>query len=200
MDTTNTQTLRVKISGVAPLILHNARLCDPLDEFARALKKVSSKRSKTDADHEQMAEIEYRGGLYVTDDDRPAVPGGNIERMLRDAAAKQKLGKQVISGLIVPGDDDGMVPLIYDGPSKASKLNAKSQWSKRSTVKVGQARVMRTRPCFRTWGLEFDVIFAIDVLEADQIEEFVSVAGQIIGLGDWRPKHGRFAVESIKEV
>ncbi len=42
--------LQLKLIGCRPLVMHNGRLSDPLDEFAKAIQKVSKKRSKTDAD------------------------------------------------------------------------------------------------------------------------------------------------------
>lgn len=55
------------------------------------------------------------------------------------------------------------------------------------------AKVMRTRPMFRHWSLKATAQFDPDVLNLRDIEEIAVDAGKLVGLGDWRPKHGRFS-------
>jgi hypothetical protein len=52
------QTLRFKLISVAPLLCHNGQLADPLNDIARQMKKISSKREKTDTDLEELARLE----------------------------------------------------------------------------------------------------------------------------------------------
>ena len=53
---------------------------------------------------------------------------------------------------------------------------------------------MRTRPCFEAWELKFIVLFDDTIVEEAQIRSFLELSGRVIGLADWRPKHGRFEV------
>ena len=55
---------RITITGTAELLMHNARLANPLDSAAKAMKAISSKRVKTDEDHAEMARLEHFGSLY----------------------------------------------------------------------------------------------------------------------------------------
>lgn len=55
------QELSFRIAGVSPLLMHNGRLVNPADEYARKMKEVSSKRKKTDADYEEMGRLEWFG-------------------------------------------------------------------------------------------------------------------------------------------
>jgi hypothetical protein len=55
-----------RITGAAPLILHNVQLADPLNAYAKEMKKISGKRRKTDADLEELARFEWHGSLYVS--------------------------------------------------------------------------------------------------------------------------------------
>ena len=48
----------IEITGISDMIQHNGQLADPLNYFTKQLKAVTSKRPKTDADLEKMAEIE----------------------------------------------------------------------------------------------------------------------------------------------
>jgi hypothetical protein len=57
------------------------------------------------------------------------------------------------------------------------------------------AKVMRTRPIFRNWSINAIAQYDPDVLNLRDVEEIASDAGKLVGLGDWRPKHGRFEAE-----
>jgi len=72
------RTLKVEIIGTAPLIMHNGQTADPLNRYAKAMAEISGKRSKTEADLEQMAWLDFIGSLYMGTDG-PVVPGRLIE-------------------------------------------------------------------------------------------------------------------------
>lgn len=185
-------SIDVEIRGTAPIICHNAQLSDPLNEWAKAIAEISSKRKKTEADHLEMSHREFLGGLYMGPKG-PVIPAGNIEKMIRDAAAGQKKGKDVQSGAIVLDD----APIIYDGPKDPEKLWKSGKFSLRATVGVNRARVMRTRPWWTEWGLKFRIDYDTTLLNRASLVEFLKIAGRVKGLGDWRPKHGRFEVVSV---
>ena len=189
---------RIAVEGIdgSALLMHNARLSDPLDEYARRMKKVSGKRTKTEDDHREMADIEFLGGIYHDDKLGPFVPGQNFERCLLDAAKKIKLGTTVKSALII---ETNINPIDYDGPRELATLVKDENFRHRSSCKVGMQRVMRTRPHFRQWKAYADGELDITQLDLDQLKQIVDIAGRIIGLGDWRPRFGRFTgtVEKI---
>jgi hypothetical protein len=160
--------------------------------MSKALKRVSSKRAKTDADFAEMARIEFLGGLYVSEDG-PCIPGELVEAALVAAAKKSKRGVQAKIGLI----SDGNHKLDYDGPRAPDELWQDEKFRLVAGVKVGQARVMRTRPIFRDWSCEIFVDFLPDQLNRSEVAEMVRTAGAIVGIGDWRPKFGRFAAEML---
>ncbi|MCJ2084601.1 hypothetical protein MKK88_01140 [Methylobacterium sp. E-005] len=184
------QRMKFRLTGVSPLLMHNGRLANPLDPMAKALKAVSSKRAKTDADHEEMARVEFLGGLYVGDDG-PCIPGELIEAALIAAAKKSKRGPQAKSGLL----SDANHRLDYAGPREPDALWCDENYRLTAGVRVGQARVMRTRPIFRDWSAEIFVDFLPGQLNRAEVAEMVRVAGEIVGLGDWRPRFGRFKVD-----
>lgn len=184
------KSIEFHIRGIAPLICHNAQLSDPLNEWTMSLAEITGKRKKTQADLMEMAHREFLGSLYIGTEGQPVVPGGNIERMLRDAAAKSKMGKQVQAGLLVTDDSD----IVYSGPKDGEALWQSEKHRLRASCKVGQQRVIRTRPAFFPWELKFGVTYDETILNERAIVEFVELAGRVVGLGDWRPKHGRFEV------
>lgn len=184
------ETLSFRIEGICPLIVHNARLSDPLDYWTQQVAEISSKRKKTVADHEELARREFMGSLYLNEDKVPVIPSANLERLFRDAAAKSKEGRTVQAGMIVMDD----APILYKGPKDPDEMWANERFHCRASVKVGQQRVMRTRPWFQEWAIEFDVAIDETVVALNRVPEFLKLAGRVVGLGDWRPRHGRFEV------
>jgi hypothetical protein len=185
-------TLNVRLIGGAPLLMHNGLLADPLNPFARAIKEVAGRRNKSDADHAELARLEFLGGLWLGEDDAPCLPGEAVEACIRDGARKSREGKAALAALLVEDN----LPLIYDGPRKPDDLWIDNSFHSRVPARVGQARVMRTRPIFRTWSAVAPVQFNDDLLNRAQVLKWLRVSGEQVGLGDWRPKFGRFAVEA----
>jgi hypothetical protein len=182
------ERLSFRIKGVAPLLMRNGRLADPLDEFAKAMKELTGKRKKTDADHMEIGRIEFLGGLYTDDDGHPGIPGENIEGMFNHAAGAHKLKQQVQSGLM----SNGFWKMKYEGPKSPDVLWKDKRFVDRRGVGVMSSRVIRTRPIFRKWELEFDVDYAPEMISKNNVMMLAEHAGRFCGLCDHTPKFGRF--------
>ena len=180
--------------GTAPMLVHNAQLSDPLNKWAKEMKKVSSKRTKTEDDHLELSRLEFYGGMYYDTDLGPVIPAMNIEATLVNGAKKIKLGKAVTQGLRIT---DQVTPIIYKGPRDMAGLwgDGESEFVNRSSVKVGMSRVMRTRPMFPNWALEVSGVYDESIFDEDVINEICTYSGTLIGIGDWRPRFGTFTHE-----
>jgi hypothetical protein len=182
------QTIDFSIRGMAPLLVHNGQLADPLNPIAIRMREISGKRKKTDTDHIELGRLEFLGGLYL-DDGKPCIPGINIEAMLTDAGRKLRMGDAIKAGVI----SDGNWPIIFDGPKDPDKMWEAGKFHDRRGVKLnGKVTVIRTRPIFNSWALKFSVSFLPDVINKKQVVDLVSLAGQRVGLGDFVPRYGRF--------
>jgi len=188
------KTLKYRLTGDAPVIFHNGQLANPLNKFAKEIKKISSKRKKTDADYEQMAEYEFKGGLYVDDDLRPIVPMEGVEAILVAGAKKKKEGQIAKAGAYCPKPGT----LNYEGPKTADKLWENKKFRLVAPVKVKQATVMRTRPIFNEWSADIEIKYNDSMVNEDQVTEWLKIAGEQCGAFDWRPKYGRFVVKKIE--
>lgn len=186
------QTLKFKITGVAPLLLHNGRLADPLDPITQAIKKISGKRNKTDADHLEMSRLEWLGSLY-RENGNIVLPGYVVEAGLINGAKKIKRGESAKAGMFCEKD----FPIQYDGPKDVDELWKDENFRLKAGVRVQRARCMRTRPKFDPWSAEIEVTFDDQILNAGEIEEFVRICGNQLGLCDWRPRYGRFVAEKV---
>ena len=71
-------------------------------------------------------------------------------------------------------------------------------------VVVQRSRLERTRAKFDTWGVTVIVEADDELVDQQQLESWLDIAGRRIGLGDWRPEksgdYGRFEVVEIKRV
>lgn len=189
------ENVKFRLTGVAPLVMHNGRLADPLDYYTRKIKEVSSKRNKVDADHEEMAKLEWFGSLYLHDG-IPCIPSYVMEATLigkGGAARKMKQGKQAAAALIVEND----AILEYDGPANLEELYANEHFRLRTKVNVQSASVIRTRPIFFPWSAEVEILYLPEMLNREMIIQWMSVAGAESGFMDWRPKFGRFTAELL---
>lgn len=178
----------ITLTGTAPLLMHNSRLANPLDPATKALKRVLSKRNKTDDDYEQIARLEFTGGLYLDPNVGPYIPAENIARCLVDAARLTKMGVKVTRGVFISTDVN---PLAYDGPRDDQGL-WDADFRHMASVKVKMARNMRCRPQFPQWRVQADGVLDPSVLELSDLASIADNAGSLIGLGDWRPRFGRF--------
>ena len=126
------QTLNFKITGLAPLLMHNGQLADPLNQHSKHIAAITGKRHKTEADHLEMARREWLGCLYVSGGS-PCIPGEMIEAAIVKGAMKEKRGPQAKAGILVEDN----VTLEYDGPKDAKELWEDKRFQFRKVVRVG---------------------------------------------------------------
>lgn len=184
--------VQYQLTSVCPMIVHNGQAADPLNPHAKALKQVSSKRGKTDSDYEELARIEFIAGLYMGKDG-PIIPAMVIDSMLIGAAKKSKEGPAAKSGVFCAEH----ALLQYDGPRTAAELWANDAFRFSALVRVGMARISRMRPIFNEWSAVVTLNVEESVVNPARINDWFTVAGAIVGIGDWRPQHGRFEAKRL---
>ena len=185
------KSLRLRITGVVPLIMHNGQMRDPLNPIVKQLKLLTQKRNKTEADFEEISRLEWYGGLYVSND-KLIIPGEAWEGTFKGGARTKKRGKDAVRAILC---EDSI--LEYDGPKKIDDLWQDQNFRIVKSVTVQRNSVMRTRPTFKQWSCILTIRFSSDVLNNSDIIEFAKIAGEQVGILDWRPKFGRFTVEKI---
>jgi len=182
----------VTLVGTRPLLLHNAQLADPTNQWSQELARLTKVRQKTLEQHLEIRRVEWFGGLYLDDDDNPAIPGENITAMLVQAARKFKRGKQFAAGVV---EAEPWFAIIHDGPKTLKEMYALPPYSDYRSVVISQRRVMRCRPRFLPWKLPVSLLYDSQAIEEIDLNNAFTIAGESIGLGDRRPQFGRFTVE-----
>jgi hypothetical protein len=197
------KSINVKITGIRPLVMHNGLLADPTNPFVVAIKRITSKGAKkmTEADYEERDRQEWLGGLYWSEAvGGPYIPPDNIERCIMDGARKSRLGKDVAAAVFVSEPEVPIVQTLLRGKTKEALFDDEAQrFTLRRGVKMATgSRIIRIRPLIPTgWTASFTVEFDETIINERNLHQAIIDAGSYCGIGDWRPKFGRFTVEVI---
>lgn len=188
------EIIKFRITGTRPLLMHSDKFVDPLNPLTVEHKKLTSVKKKTDETHVAIAYSEWRAGMHYDEGIGPYIPSTMIEANIISGAKLSKLGTHAKRAIEVL---DFKVPLQYEGPRTIEGLWEQRFYDARS-VKVQTARLMRYRPMWLNWWAEFELAFDGEVLDRSQVISAVEAGGALIGIGDYRPKFGRFSVEVVQ--
>lgn len=185
----------VKIESNGPMLMHSDKLANPLNPMTKAHKLLTSKRKKTDEDHEAIARSEWLGGLYYDEDIGIHIPVQNLRKSLIMGARFNKLGRHIERGVVFSADK---IKLQYDGPRNPEKLWLDMRFVDARSVVVNRARIMRYRPLFTKWMLSpVEMFYDPAVIDLADILNSFEQAGAMVGLGDYRPLFGKYTVTKI---
>lgn len=202
------KTLKVRWTGIRPLVMHNAAMIDqdnPHVQRIVALNRDLKKLKKDDFDgrekvRREMEKEEWMGSIYWDSEDGLYVPGENVIACITAGARKIKMGKQAECA-IVPLPDVIPIQMERKYPRDLEALCKVSEFSFRKPVRIPPrtgARLMKVRPVVPTgWSIEFEIEFDEKEFPEKDLIEAMQCGGSLAGLGDWRPRFGRFLVEII---
>lgn len=188
--------LKVVWKGMSPLIMHNNRGVNPLHPLSKELKKYTSKRTKSDEDYEIIANLEWELGLYWKDSMGLYIPAENVEATIRNGAKSIKKGDSIKKFLSV---EPLYIPFSYGELLTLDQLKNDLKYRDVRIMKIKNASILRTRPRFDTWGIEFFVNYEERQISLDAIVQSIDYAGKYVGLCDSRPKYGQF-VAVVEEL
>lgn len=193
------QSITLKLISSSPLLMHSDRYANPIDPMTKRHKELTSKRKKTDEDHEAIMKSEWLGSLYWSKEKGIHMPTVNIRSCIIEGAKLNKLGMHIKRGTMVFEES---VPFIFDGPKDPEELFKDKTFVDVRSVVVSQSRLMRCRPVFPKWECSIDIHYDPTAIDEADIIKCAENAGQFIGLGDFRPNKGgmfgRFTVEKVK--
>ena len=150
-------------------------------------KSASKKGGVYDPDEEAQA------ALYLDEDGKYVEPASHVEGALVKAGATFKYqGKKTYKDLFRSAlfVEPELIPLETDGYEVDTR-----------PAVVQRARIWRSRPLFKTWKMEFTITnIADDQVGGKIIKEILEYAGASVGIGDFRPRFGRFEVVSFEKI
>lgn len=186
--------INFKIRSVVPLLMHSERSVNPFEPLVKQMKSITGKRKKTDEDLIEIARLEFLLSLYH-DGKHYFIPAVNVFATGREAAKQLKLGTAWKQAIIV--DNDATFDFKHKSKSPDELWDLVEYRDVRS-VGVNGSKIMRTRPIFKEWSSEFTIFFDETKFNHQQIIDIIKLAGQYTGLGDYRPRFGRFEIEEAK--
>jgi len=173
------ETYKVRIQGNKPLLMHNPQ------------GMIGDKPTRRRGEHpDPKAEAETY--LYKDDKGEICIPAAMIKACIREGGRNYKISgrRTSFAAMIKAGLEifPMMVPLVSDGPWEVDL---------RSVV-IQRQRILRARPRFNSWALEFEIRnHDPDIIHCDTLEKIIIDAGKYYGLGDFRPEFGLFEVEEF---
>lgn len=194
---------QITIRGVSPIIQNNGAAGldtrSPANlEIAEITKKTGSNR--TVPDDKRLVELECQRSLWLDSTGTVEIPVGAIRSCVESAARKLRQGAQVREGLIVIESSFDYDRSRYG--TTTEELGKSAAYT--VPVVVQRNRILRTRAMFESWSCTFIVDCDEELVDAMQMENWVRIGGQRVGLGDWRPAksgpYGRFEVESVEPL
>jgi hypothetical protein len=184
-------TVDCKITGVSPLMQHRF----PMPEFENIGK--GGKKSTGEKDYSQ----EWREYFYATSDGQIYQPSDHIQGAMVKAAVNFKVQgkrgktyKDLISAALIVTPDQ--IPHVgYIIPDTLDADADKPLYIDARPVVIQRARQVRLRPTFKAgWELEFEIMVIDDELPSNVVQDVLTLAGKAVGIGDFRPRFGRFNV------
>lgn len=173
------KNINVEITGIAPLLQHR---------FAEEEHGANKSRKKTKV---YDPKIEAEKALYRDVEGKIYEPSEHLYQAMVRASVDFKFeGKKsfkdvISSGILVQPDQ---IPLGSDG----------YEIDTRAAV-IQRSRIIRWRPRFNKWKLNFQInILDDENIPVHVVKEILDRAGER-GIGDYRPRFGRFMVTAFKE-
>lgn len=178
-------TVNLQIQGVSDFLFHRWNP-EAVDEKASAAKGSVTK--KTD---------NIESYVYRTEDGELAIPGEYVRQAIISAAKFRQDPRSPRKSAM-----DLYKAGIVTSTNLASVGKSTWDYEDRRRVVVQRAGVNRTRPALKAgWKADFDLICLLpEYISPPALNEVVSQAGRLVGLGDFRPTYGRFVITRFEVI
>lgn len=182
IDASRPYIVRSVIVGTADLLFHRWN-CEAVDAKSKAAK--GSKAKKTD---------DLESYVYRTDEGELGIPGEYLRQAVihaakfrQDPRSPRKSAMDLFKAGVVT-----LTPLSSLGVSAWD-------YEHRCRVTVQRNGVTRCRPAMKSgWTIETDLLVNLpEYIPVEVLHDVIVNAGRLIGLGDFRPTYGRFAVRAF---
>ncbi len=174
--------VRARLVGVADLLFHRWN-CEAVEAKGKAAK--GSKAKKTD---------DIESYVYRDDAGDLALPGEYVRQAIihaakfrQDPRSPRKSAMDLFKAGVI-----GLTPLASLGTSAWD-------YEHRCRVTVQRNGITRCRPAMKAgWTIEVDLMVNLpEYIAPDALQDVLVNAGRLIGVGDFRPTYGRFAVRAF---
>jgi hypothetical protein len=175
------KVVQYKLTSTVPILFHNVR------------SMLIEKPARMKHDVFEETDKKFKGSCYLGDDEVTAViPGDLIQAALVVAAKK--------SGMRVTGKRYGYADLIKSALFIPEALSLGVPYTSleknKAFVVISRSKVLRVRPSMQKWEGTIELHVG-DEIPLEVLDELMTFAGSFVGIGDWRPKFGRFNAKRV---
>jgi len=172
----------VVIKGVAPLLFNRYPDEDNAEGKSKGKKAVLSKDEQVEK------------SLYRDEEGKIYSPSDHLVGAMVKAGPNFKLeGKKTYKDVVKGGVFINPLKLIH------SNQNYVADW-RGVVIPSTRGRVMKGRARMDDWSIKFELVCIDDRATAKDVQEILEYAGTYVGIGDYRPRYGRFEVSEFTKV
>lgn len=192
------QSIKFKMTGVCPLMLNNPQTVNPMNEYAKELKALTSKRSKTDDDQNEIFHLKFLASCYLNQKMQYIIPANMIAKSFEAGAKENKLGAKfqrsvfVFSDALLKFDENGCTP-------EELWENFADKYVDIRPVGIQKSKIVTARMIIPEWSLEGELFFDESQLNKSEVWLAMTNAGLRYGIGTYRQCYGRYKIEEVKE-
>lgn len=177
---------KFNITGLTPLLQHSTAGMS-VEGTGTGLKSKSDNITGR-----EEAEL----GCYRDTEGYIVMPTISFQRALYQAASGRKVGKLTarlaLAGVLLTRE---FVRLVDEHDDLVKDFDVDTRF-----VKIGAARVPRSRARIENWSCELELEYDEDLINEEAIRGLLAIAGKVVGVGDYRPStgggpFGRFKVQ-----
>lgn len=185
--------MTVTIQGVTPIIFHcfSKTAKAKMREAQAQTVKASQKKPPRDPEAETMA------ALYLTADGHPGFPAYGIRKAMVTAGSRFTEETKVgLCGVIKIrcNDPNDILPVRFPEGGEPE--------GREDIVNIGgrsRTTDLRYRPMLRQWEIDVPIRYCSDLISAEKVVNLLQIAGETIGIGDWRiEKNGKYGEFEVK--
>lgn len=199
------ETLQVPIIGTSPLIVNKfsekakREILEKQTKQARGLKEARDPQKEAEA------------GEHLTQDGFPAFPIVGFKGAIVAAARLLDFKMtEIRQAIAISGDPSAPLETAFEGAHYRDMVAEiivppASRNIREDVVKIsGGVSMLRYRYEYQRWGATIVVSYNSEFLSEDQLAQLIHMAGQTVGIGEWRPErsglYGTFRIGNPAEI
>jgi len=191
---TKMKKYNIKLESICTMLHHGSQ--------AVGMEEPQTKRKGGSAVHGDKDE--WKKTIYYDEQHGVYLPAINMEACMKEAAKQFKIGRGTATKYINSGVfcTEEHLPLYINGTIIKTLDDPRITIDKRTIKNPNtKGRQVRYRAKFNQWTTEFQLmVTADDYIDKKLLTEIIKYGGNFIGIGDFRPRFGRYKLISITEV
>jgi len=191
------KSIKFRITGTCPLMLNNPQTVNPMNVYAKEIKALTSKRSKTDEDQNEIFHLKFLASCYYNDKGQYILPANMIAKSFEAGAKENKLGAKFQRSVFI--NEDCLLKFKDNGctPEELWQNHSETYVDIRP-VGVQKSKIVTARMIVPEWSLEGELTFDETQLNKSEVWLALTNAGLRYGIGTYRQCYGRYKIEETK--